>query len=127
MRYKILLDYLVRGREDDWERKLGLLYKNQFYDAMNSPEVPEYCYLLMQVYQMLAEQRVMWLLFRLFEMMSRQYGIKKAMQLSEIMNHRAPLTLRVNPLKISRDSFLRKWKDRGLVPTEFSPLGVKIV
>lgn len=60
-------------------------------------------------------------------MMSKQYGRGQAFEISEIMNHRAPLTLRINPLKISRDQFVRRWRDRGVIPTEFSPLGVKIV
>jgi 16S rRNA C967 or C1407 C5-methylase (RsmB/RsmF family) len=38
--------------------------------------------------------------------MSDRFGDKQAYDLSEIMNHRAPLTLRVNPLKTSRDSVI---------------------
>lgn len=49
--------------------------------------------------------------------MTVQYGRSKAMELSEIMNHRAPLTLRINPFKISRDAFVKRWRDKGLVPT----------
>jgi len=36
-------------------------------------------------------------------MMERRFGAQRAYELSEIMNHRAPLTLRVNPLKVSRE------------------------
>lgn len=42
MRYKILLDYLVRGKEYDWDRKIDLLYKPVFFEAMKLPEIPEY-------------------------------------------------------------------------------------
>jgi 16S rRNA C967 or C1407 C5-methylase (RsmB/RsmF family) len=38
--------------------------------------------------------------------MSQRFGEKRAYDLSEIMNHRAPLTLRINPLKISRDNVI---------------------
>lgn len=60
-------------------------------------------------------------------MLARQYGVQRAMEISEVMNHRAPLTLRINPLKISRDKFVRSWRDRGVIRTELSPLGAKIV
>ena len=49
--------------------------------------------------------------------MCKQFGNDKAFQLSQIMNQRAPLTLRINPLKITRDKFIKKWKDVDLIPT----------
>lgn len=39
--------------------------------------------------------------------MSNRYGERKAFDISEVMNHRAPLTLRINPLKISREEVLQ--------------------
>lgn len=44
MRYRILLDYLARGKTHDWEKKLDLLYKPEFFDAMKSSEIPEYVF-----------------------------------------------------------------------------------
>ena len=44
MRYRVLLDYLVRGKKEDWSKKLDVLYKPEFFDAMKSSEIPEYVF-----------------------------------------------------------------------------------
>jgi 16S rRNA (cytosine967-C5)-methyltransferase len=58
----------------------------------------------------------------------RTLGPQDAEHLLRAMNQRAPLVLRANPWKISRDELLRRLRDRGMEtePTPLSPWGVRV-
>ncbi|MBS0647975.1 MAG: RsmB/NOP family class I SAM-dependent RNA methyltransferase [Verrucomicrobia bacterium] len=61
----------------------------------------------------------------LYTLLSEAYGEDKAQEIGLVSNHRAPLTIRVNPLKISRDELLAKWKNSFKVsPCPHSSLGI---
>jgi 16S rRNA C967 or C1407 C5-methylase (RsmB/RsmF family) len=47
----------------------------------------------------------------LFQFLSESFGEEKALELCLISNTPAPVTLRVNTLKISRDDLIKKWKN----------------
>jgi 16S rRNA C967 or C1407 C5-methylase (RsmB/RsmF family) len=61
----------------------------------------------------------------LYNMLVDAYGEEKTQELSLISNVRAPLTIRVNPLKISREKLLEKWANTFKVtPCPHSPHGI---
>jgi 16S rRNA (cytosine967-C5)-methyltransferase len=47
----------------------------------------------------------------LFDLICKNYGIDQAISLCKICNTKAPTTVRVNTLKIDRDSLLQKWQN----------------
>lgn len=67
-----------------------------------------------------------------FDLLSSSYGVETAIDLCEILNTKAPTTLRTNTLKIDRLSLFEKLKERlinskaHLSLTKFSPLGISI-
>ncbi len=61
----------------------------------------------------------------LYDMLVQFYGEEKTKEISLISNVRAPLTIRVNPLKISREQLLEKWANTFKVaPCPQSPHGI---
>ena len=54
------------------------------------------------------------------------YGVEKALQYCSVLNERAPLTVRANLLKVSRDELYSIFKRRNfqVIKTEFSPYGI---
>jgi len=61
----------------------------------------------------------------LYDLLVAAYGKEKTHEVSLISNVRAPLTIRVNPLKISRDALLAKWAGTFKVaPCPQSPHGI---
>jgi 16S rRNA (cytosine967-C5)-methyltransferase len=61
----------------------------------------------------------------LYDMLINAYGEEKTCDVSLISNVRAPLTIRVNPLKISREDLLAKWAGTYKVaPCPQSPYGI---
>jgi len=61
----------------------------------------------------------------LYDMLVKFYGEEKTKEISLISNIRAPLTIRVNPLKISREKLLEKWANTFKVaPCPQSPHGI---
>jgi 16S rRNA (cytosine967-C5)-methyltransferase len=62
----------------------------------------------------------------LFDLIVNTFGIDKAIDYCRVMNERAPLTIRANILKISREDLFNIFKKRGfdVIKTEFSPYGI---
>lgn len=61
----------------------------------------------------------------LYNLLAETYGEDQTQAFGLISNHRAPLTIRVNPLKTSRDQLLTQWKNSFKVsPCPQSPLGI---
>lgn len=52
------------------------------------------------------------------------YGKEKAEELRLVCKERAPITVRINPLKTSREALLEKWKPFSALPCTHSPYGV---
>lgn len=62
----------------------------------------------------------------LYTLLSQAYGEKKAQEISQVSNTRAPLTVRINPFKTTRDALLERWsKVFRVSPTEHSTLGIR--
>jgi 16S rRNA (cytosine967-C5)-methyltransferase len=62
----------------------------------------------------------------LFERLSHDLGPEQAIELAEAMNRRAPLTIRVNTLRVSRDNLASRLAEEGVVarPTPLAPAGL---
>lgn len=66
----------------------------------------------------------LWLVRRWIEEM----GIEETLKICEFNNRMAPLTLRTNSLKVSREELINRFKGKGLnpIPTEYSPDGIRL-
>ena len=56
------------------------------------------------------------------------YGEELSFKYCNNQNSRAPLTIRVNPLRISREDLMKRFQEIDKIecfPTEFSPYGIK--
>ncbi len=108
VKWKGLLDYL---KIDDPLEGMVFLGSEKFAQALENPEIPPYvkgsC---SQV---------------LFNLLAESYGEPKAFELCQIFNTKAPVTIRVNTLKIPRDELLERWKNLyEIEPTQHSPDGI---
>lgn len=91
---------VVRGK--DWKEKLQDYQKRYPFDEVEASFPKE-----------------------LFQEMEISYGREKALQLCRICNERAPTTVRVNPLKTSRETLLEKWRQHyDVAPCKESALGI---
>lgn len=62
----------------------------------------------------------------LFEKLKEAYGEEKAMEVCQINQTRAPVTIRANSLKISRDDLLQKFSSvYDVTPTPYSKQGIQ--
>lgn len=65
----------------------------------------------------------------LFDLMSSSHGYDRAVELCRISNEPAPITLRANLLKITRENLLIKLKEAGCLaePCQYSPWGINVL
>ncbi len=64
----------------------------------------------------------------LWDSLVKTYGEEKALQIGEVLNTRAPLTLRVNTLKTTRDVLLRNLRPQfAVAATKQSPWGIHVL
>ncbi|MGB9988566.1 RsmB/NOP family class I SAM-dependent RNA methyltransferase [Massilia sp. SM-13] len=65
----------------------------------------------------------------LYEKLVAQYGEEEALALSDALNTPAPLDLRVNALKASRDEVIAKLAEAPIAaePTPYAPLGLRVL
>lgn len=109
-RWQSLLDHLVEGHPS-WEKRYSLFrcfHPDQFRYVNTIP---------LHIRISFPEE--------LFNLLVEDYGEEKAVRLCQICNTEAPLTIRVNPLKTSRDELLLKWEAFEPLPTQHSPLGIR--
>ena len=61
----------------------------------------------------------------LFDQIEQSHGLEKATDLCLISNDEAPLTIRVNPMKTTREEMLKRWEGVfEIAPCPHSPLGI---
>lgn len=110
IRWKGLLDFLC-GEKVTWEQKFELFKSERFAQAQQNPELPDHI-------------RVSFPL-PLFEAIVRSYGLERGMEICRICNGGAPLAVRVNTLKTTRDALLSRWKERYAVgPSQVASHGI---
>ncbi len=109
VRWKTLLDHLCPS-PDPLER--FRLYKTlDFNRTLSDPSIPEPARLGVPE--------------TLFEELAADYGKPEARRLCRILNTQAPVTVRINPLKTTRDSLLSRWAEHGAAPCEQTPHGIR--
>lgn len=61
----------------------------------------------------------------LFNILAQTYGEETAKEIALTSNARAPTTIRINPLKTSRDELLNRWGHYKVIPCSVSQLGIQ--
>lgn len=110
VRWQSLFDWLCPA-EDSMSQRLHL-YKKQPIEAwVTSAGIPDYAAQGISPY--------------LLDSLKRAYGATQAMELTQVLNTAAPITIRVNTAKISRDALLEKLASRFEVRKSlYTPTGI---
>lgn len=110
-RWRSLLDHIV-GKENSWEERYAIYKGFQPHQYLYVNHIPLHTRVSFPK--------------ELFDLIFSQYGEEKAIELCQINNTAAPLTIRINPLKTTRDQLLTAFSSRyEVVPCEFSPFGIQ--
>lgn len=96
IRYLGLLDEQLQN--PSWEKRLQLLKKLDPIEEKTFPELP--------LHHQVSFPK------NLFDTICNSYELEKAISLCKICNTRAPTTIRVNTLKIDRESLLKQWESQ---------------
>ncbi len=109
MRWRSLLDHLL-GQESIWEKRYEQWRRTDLSALPQSVPPRIQC------------GASPWF----FHELSNSYGETRAVELCRILNEPAPLTIRVNLLKTSRDTLLSRWKDLyDAEPCSHSKAGIR--
>lgn len=113
IRWMGLIDYFVSSPKT-WEKRLEFFHKNDLTLLTKDPNIP--------LHIRSSCPKI------LFQKLVDSYGEARAFEFAMLCNQRAPLTLRINESKISREDFMsqEEWKDR-VKPCTFSPFGVHVL
>lgn len=110
-RWRGLLDYLAE-KPLTWETRYACYQKTNLLNCAHKTEIP-------------AHIRVSFPK-AFFDKIKESYGEERALELCRISNTQAPITVRANILKTTREELLQKWKERYTVaPTLRSPWGIR--
>ncbi|KAL4491385.1 hypothetical protein ABPG72_008041 [Tetrahymena utriculariae] len=112
VRHKVYLD-TISPKPLSWEGRLDTIYTEKFATQRKNTSI------LPHVRASCPKE--------LFDVLCDSFGEEKAIEICMAQNLRAPLTVRVNPIKISREELIQKWRDANkfaIKPTEFSPYGI---
>lgn len=112
IRWKGLLDFF--SKKSTWEERLAC------YQQIDPPSFKEDSSLE-------SHTRVSFPSFY-FQLLKENFGEEKALEIASISNTRAPTTIRVNPLKTTREALLDFWKDLyALEPCIDAPQGIRFL
>ncbi len=110
-RWKSLLDYLI-GTGALWEQRYALYRSFQPSQYLLVNSIPLHTRVSFPK--------------ELFSLLEEDYGEEKAVEISQISNTEAPITIRVNPLKTTRERLLAEWQAHyAIAPCEKSALGIQ--
>ena len=109
-RWRSLIDYLVEN-DQTWENRYSLFSEFQPENYIEIETIPTHIRLSFP------EQ--------LFSLLVAEYNELRARLLCQVSNTEAPTTIRINPVKTSRDNLLQKWSALGPEPCQNSPLGIQ--
>lgn len=94
-----------------WEKRYQTFIQNKWIKAKHDTSVP-------------AHIRVSFPK-GLFQLFASSFGEQKALEICTICNEQAPITIRINPSKTSRESLLNEWKKEfSIKPTSISKWGI---
>ncbi|HSW72225.1 MAG TPA: RsmB/NOP family class I SAM-dependent RNA methyltransferase [Chlamydiales bacterium] len=110
IRWRGLIDYLRPN--STWEDSLDTLEHYRLDSYRNDPSIEEHI-------------RVSFPRFY-YELLKKSFQ-GRAFQLAELLNTKAPTTIRANTLKTTRDELLQAWKEYNISPCEYSALGIRFL
>lgn len=110
IRWKSLIDYLCKSTPT-WEKRLDTFLTTDVETYKNETQIPLYIrYSCPQP---------------LFELLVKNFGEEKACEFCWVNNQKAPLTVRINPLRTTREALLQLWeKDYPVSPSQYSKYGI---
>jgi len=109
-RWQSLLDHLIDG-QPSWEQRYALFRGFQPDQYLYVNTIP------LHVRVSFPKE--------LFALLVEDYGQEKAVRLCQICNTEAPICVRVNPMKTTREALLKRWEEFEVTPTKHSPLGIQ--
>ncbi len=110
-RWQGLIDYLIEN-EPSWQQRYALFrgFRPEQYLYVNT--IP------LHIRVSFPQE--------LFSLLVKDYGEEKAIYLSQICNTEAPTTIRINPLKTTREEMVGKLSEFEAFPTEKATYGVQL-
>jgi len=109
-RWKNLIDHLV-GQNPTWENRYSVFRSFQPSNYLSVNNIPLHIRLGCPQ--------------ELFTLLLKSYGEKKTIEICQACNTEAPVTVRINPLKTTREQLLNLWKPEfQVIPTSRSPWGI---
>lgn len=110
IRWQGLLDYLCQT-EATWEKRFELFQSSNLSALQQDPSIPPHIRVSFPK--------------SLFDQLIENYG-EKAIEICLNCNQTAPTTVRVNPMKTTRDALIEKWKDKySISECQYSPYGIR--
>lgn len=110
VRWKGLLDHLCTSAVN-WDRRLGIYEKINPVDYLAYDDIP--------IDVRLSFPKP------LFDLIINSHGNEKGAELCRISNFPAPTTVRINPLKTTREEMLKKWRNSySVYPCTSSEFGI---
>lgn len=110
-RWRLLLDYLI-GSNPSWEKRLSLYQNFQPSEFASVNSIPAHIRFSCPK--------------DLFDLLVKNYGERQGHYLAQINNTPAPITIRANPLKVSRQALLESLQPRfEVAPCSFAPHGIE--
>lgn len=110
IRWRGLLDHLIEP-PCTWEKRYACFLKINPLDFLKEEKIPPHIRVSFPK--------------AFFQLIQDCYGEAKGIDLCAISNSQAPITVRVNLLKTTREALLEKWRDQYQVsPTADSPWGI---
>lgn len=109
IRWQALLDYLIE-KKGSWEQRYAVYRGFQPANYLSIKAIPLHVRVSCPI--------------ELFLLLIEQYGEEKAINLCTTNNTEAPVTVRANPIKTSRDALLNIWKNFNPSPTG-APFGIQ--
>lgn len=97
IRWKGLLDHIC-SKPITWKKRLDALTQSDLETLKNDEAIPSHIRVSFPK--------------SFFETIAKRFGQQKATEFCLTSNLPAPTTIRINPLKISRDILLEKWKEK---------------
>lgn len=94
IRLRGLLDYFSKT-PITWEKRLEIYLGGSFLNVSDNPSIPQHVRLSFPLI--------------LFEQILKSHGKEKAIEICRVCNTKAPLTIRANALKTSREALLDMW------------------
>lgn len=110
IRWKGLIDHYCE-KPITWEKRLNSLNTFAIEKALKDPSIPDHIKVSFPK--------------NFYEIVVKPFGKEKALNYCLTSNTQAPVTVRVNPLKISRQQLIALWKDKfPITPTKHSEHGI---